>query len=175
MDTLTDGVITLVRWRPEHRDALADTVVGSLDHIAAWMPWALDGYDPAKAAGFLTHAAEQWETGDEYNYAIFTPDGELAGSCGSMRRDNNGREIGYWLAKNQTGKGYVTRAATLLIEAAWHLGAPYVLIKHDKLNTRSGAVPARLGFARAGEEPGAQPTPPACSGVNYVWQLNRPQ
>ncbi|WP_020658201.1 GNAT family N-acetyltransferase [Amycolatopsis benzoatilytica] len=175
MDTLTDGVVTLVRWRPEHRDALVDTVVGSLDHLAAWMPWAVDGYDQAKGDEFLAHVAEQWESGGEYNYAIFTPDGELAGSCGSMRRDADGREIGYWLAKNQTGNGYVTRAARLLVEAAWQLGAPYVLIKHDRLNVRSGAVPERLGFARAGEAPGAQPAPAACGGVDYVWRLDRPE
>ncbi|WP_406629702.1 GNAT family N-acetyltransferase [Amycolatopsis sp. WGS_07] len=174
MDTLTDGVVTLVRWAPEHRDRLVDTVVGSLDHISPWLPWAIDGYDQAKGDEFLRHAAEQWESGEAHHYAVFSPDGELAGSSGLMRR-GEGREIGYWLAKSQTGKGYVTRASTLLVSLAWQLGATHVLIKHDSRNARSGAVPARLGFVQAGEEKAEPPLPSGCSGVNVVWRLDRPE
>lgn len=172
-DTLTDGVVTLARWRPEHRDVQVETVRGSLDHLAAWMPWAIDGYDLAKGDEFLTRAASQWESGEEYNYAICTPDGELAGSCGLMRRAD-GWEIGYWLAKSQTGKGYVTRASALLVALAWRLGAAQVMIKHDARNVRSQAVPERLGFSRVGEEPAEGRLPSACSGVNVVWRLERP-
>ncbi|MGW7539402.1 GNAT family N-acetyltransferase [Amycolatopsis sp. NPDC054798] len=173
MDTLTDGVITLVRWLPEHRDAQVEAVVGSLDHLAAWMPWAIDGYDQAKGDEFLARVAEQWDSGQEYNYAIFSPDGEMAGSCGLMRRDD-GWEIGYWLAKTQTGKGFVTRASALLVALAWRLDATHVLIKHDSENVRSGAVPERLGFSRVGEEKAEGRLPSACSGVNVVWRLDRP-
>ncbi|WP_409181755.1 GNAT family N-acetyltransferase [Amycolatopsis sp. VS8301801F10] len=173
METLTDGVITLVRWRPEHRDAQVAAVVGSLDHLAAWMPWAIDGYDQAKGEEFLARAVSQWESGEEYNYAIFSPDGELAGSCGLMLR-GDGWEIGYWLAQSQTGKGYVTRASALLVELAWKLDAPHVVIKHDSENVRSGAVPARLGFSKVGEEKAEGVIPSACSGVNVVWRLDRP-
>ncbi|ATY11101.1 N-acetyltransferase [Amycolatopsis sp. AA4] len=173
METLTDGVVTLVRWRSEHQDTQVAAVVGSLDHLAAWMPWAIDGYDEAKGKEFLARAAAQWESGEEYNYAIFTPDGELAGSCGLMRRDD-GWEIGYWLAKSQTGKGYVTRASALLVSLAWQLDASHVLIKHDLRNVRSGAVPERLGFSRVGEEKAEPPLPSACSGVNVIWRLERP-
>ncbi|MFB9924642.1 GNAT family N-acetyltransferase [Amycolatopsis halotolerans] len=173
MDTLTDGVVTLVRWRQEHRDAQVAAVVGSLDHLSAWMPWAIDGYDEAKGDEFLTRVASQWESGEEYNYAIYTPDDELAGSCGLMRR-GDGWEIGYWLTKTQTGKGFVTRASALLVALAWRLDATFVLIKHDSENARSGAVPVRLGFSRVGEEPAEGRIPSACSGVNVVWRLERP-
>ncbi|WP_116205919.1 GNAT family N-acetyltransferase [Amycolatopsis circi] len=172
MDTLTDGVVTLVRWRPEHRDAQVAAVVGSLDHLAAWMPWAIDGYDEAKGDEFLARAASQWESGEEYNYAIYPPNDELAGSCGLMRR-GDGWEIGYWLAKSQTGKGFVTRAGALLVELAWRLDAAHVLIKHDSQNVRSGAVPVRLGFSRVGEEPAEGRIPSACRGMNVVWRLER--
>ncbi|WP_037359256.1 GNAT family N-acetyltransferase [Amycolatopsis orientalis] len=172
-DRLADGVVTLVRWRPEHRDRLVDAVVGSLDHLAAWMPWAIDGYDQAKGDEFLARVAADWERGEEYNYAICSPDDELAGSCGLMRR-GDGWEIGYWLAKSQTGKGYVTRASALLVELAWRLGASHVVIRHDAHNARSRAVPERLGFSRAGEENAEPPLPSACSGVHVIWRLERP-
>ncbi|WP_211260612.1 GNAT family N-acetyltransferase [Amycolatopsis jejuensis] len=173
METLTDGVVTLVRWRPDHLDLLVDTVTASLDHVGAWLFWAADGYDRAKGEEFLSRSMEEWESGGEYNYAIFTADG-LAGGCGLMRRDD-GREIGYWLAKPHTGKGYVTRASALLVAEAWRQGATHVLIKHDRRNTGSGAVPPRLGFTEVGEEASVLPLAPACSGVNRVWRLERPE
>ncbi|MFI5608026.1 GNAT family N-acetyltransferase [Amycolatopsis sp. NPDC051903] len=173
MDTLTDGVVTLERWRPEDLDVLVATVAGSLEHVGAWLIWATNGYGPAEGEEFLTGAAERWASGEGYEYAIRTADGTLAGGCGLMRR-GDGREIGYWLARSCTGHGYATRATTLLIAEAWRLGAPHVTILHDELNTRSGAIPQRLGFTLHHKEAAADALAPACSGNDWVWRLERP-
>ncbi|MGW4488774.1 GNAT family N-acetyltransferase [Amycolatopsis sp. NPDC004368] len=174
MDTLTDGVVTLQRWRPEDLDVLVATVSGSLEHIGAWLIWATHGYGPAEAAEFLEATAERWDSGEGYEYGIHTADGTLAGGCGLMRRDE-GREIGYWLAEPFTGRGLVTRASALLVAEAWRLGAPHVDILHDELNTKSGAVPVRLGFTLHRKEAASDALAPACSGNDFVWRLRRPE
>ncbi|MEV4597741.1 GNAT family N-acetyltransferase [Amycolatopsis sp. NPDC049253] len=173
MDTLTDGVVTLNRWRAEDLGVLVDTVSASREHIGAWLVWATDGYGPAEGTEFLTATAERWESGEAREYGIYTAEGTLAGGCGLMRR-GDGREIGYWLAKTCTGRGLATRATALLVAEAWRLGAPHVDILHDELNTRSGAIPARLGFTLHHKEAASDALAPACSGNDVVWRIQRP-
>ncbi|MBB4684547.1 GNAT family N-acetyltransferase [Amycolatopsis jiangsuensis] len=169
MDPLTDGVVTLVRWRQEDLDVLVRTVSGSLEHLGGWLGWATGGYGEADAKEFL----RAQETGESRDYAIRGPGGVVVGGCGLMDRDP-GREIGYWLAKEHTGRGYVTRAAALLVAESWREGATFVDIKHDERNERSGAVPRRLGFIHHGEEL-ADPVAPECSGFTHVWRMTRPE
>ena len=63
------------------------------------------------------------------------------------RRGRGTLEIGYWVHVDATGHGHATRAATALTDVA--LRRPRreeVLIYTDEANTRSAAIPRRLGF-----------------------------
>lgn len=169
-DTLADGLLR--RWLPADLAAAHRIVAESLDHLAPWMPWAVPGYSEQDALEFLRRCEQEWERGEAFNYAIVAPDGEVAGSCGLMSRVGPGAlEIGYWLRPRHTGRGLATRAAAALTDEAFRLGVERVVIGHDRLNTRSGAVPARLGFTeveRRPTEPGSSGT--VDSGVHVVWQ-----
>jgi ribosomal-protein-serine acetyltransferase len=174
-ETLTETGITLARWRADQADDLVAAVQGSLAHIGAWLPWATDGYGPAEGAEFLSGTAEHWDAGESYEYALLASDGAVMGSCGLMRCEGRGGvEIGYWLGLTYTGRGLMTAATSLLIAEAFRSGAEYVEIKHDELNTRSGAIPARLGFTLDRKEAAGEQLAPACSGTDHVWRLDRP-
>jgi RimJ/RimL family protein N-acetyltransferase len=168
-ETLTDGIVELRRWHGGQRDELTAAVAGSLEHLGAWLIWASNGYTADDAAEFLAGTEKRWENGEAYEYGVFAG-GPLAGGLGVMNRDG-GVEIGYWLGREHTGRGLMTRAVTLAVAEAFRRGAGYVEIKHDELNERSGAVPARLGFTLAGTESAALPLAPACGGTNRVWRL----
>ncbi|MEV7095796.1 GNAT family N-acetyltransferase [Amycolatopsis sp. NPDC051045] len=170
-ETFRDGDLALTRWHPGDRTVLTAVVGGSLAHLGAWLIWATGGYTDDDSAEFLRLTVKRWESGEAYEYAL-AAGAELAGGVGVMTRDG-GVEIGYWLAPGFTGRGLMTRAVTLLIEEAFRLGAGYVEIKHDELNVRSGAVPARLGFTKVREEPAEKPLAPSCTGTNHVWRLAR--
>ncbi|MEV6878901.1 GNAT family protein [Amycolatopsis sp. NPDC051128] len=170
-ETYRDGDLTLSRWHPGDRELLTAAVEGSLAHLGAWLIWAAGGYTDDDSSEFLRLTANRWESGEAYEYALRV-DGSVAGGIGVMRRDG-GVEIGYWLALGFTGRGLMTRAVTLLTAEAFRLGAGYVEIKHDELNVRSGAVPARLGFTKVREEPAEKPLAPSCTGTNHVWRLVR--
>jgi len=59
--------------------------------------------------------------------------------------------IGYWLAASAEGHGYMTEAASALVEYALReLGARRLEITCDARNTRSAAVARRLGFEQEG-------------------------
>lgn len=167
-ETLTDGVVSLRRWREPQRDELTEVVAGSLAHLGAWLIWATHGHTAETSAEFLARTVKKWADGEAFDYAIYASD-ELVGGCGIMQRDG-GVEIGYWLALGATGRGLMTRSVTLLIGEAFRQGAGYVEIKHDELNVRSGAVPARLGFTLVRKESEGEALAPACSGTNHVWR-----
>jgi ribosomal-protein-serine acetyltransferase len=172
---LTDGDVILRKWREEDAPALQRVISDSLDHLAAWMPWAVGGYSEADAADYLQLTQERWAADKAYDYANVSADGEILGGCGLMRRiDPGGLEIGYWIAKRHTGRGLVTRAAALLTGEAFRLGARHVEIHHDQANHRSGAIPARLGFTRIGTAVSAMPGGTASTGTLVVWSRPGP-
>jgi ribosomal-protein-serine acetyltransferase len=91
-----------------------------------------------------------------------------------MRRIGpGGLEIGYWISRHHTGRGFVTKAVRLLVQEAFRIGAERVEILHDVLNVRSGAVPERLGFTMVEQRPSDQPPTSATSGVDQLWRLPR--
>lgn len=172
---LTDGEVFLRRWRDEDAPALYRAVNDSLDHLALFMPWAVNGYSEADTAGFLAMTQRQWRDGEAFDYANVTADGEIMGGCGMTTRiRNGGLEVGYWIGKRYTGRGVVTRAAGLLIAEAFRIGAQLVEIRHDEANERSSLIPRRLGFTRFGQAPAELPGGTASTGVHMFWRLLAP-
>ncbi|WP_155542547.1 GNAT family N-acetyltransferase [Amycolatopsis camponoti] len=163
---------SLTRWQTADAAELLATVAGSVEHLGAWLIWATGGYTAADAEEFLQRTRKQWETGETHDFAL-RAGGTIVGAVGLMAREG-GVEIGYWLTRDVTGRGLMTRAVSLLTEEAFRLGAGYVEIKHDERNVRSGAVPARLGFTKAGVEPMQAPWAPSCSGTYRVWRKEKP-
>ena len=149
---LTDGDLTLQRWQLADAEDLLAAVTQSIHELRRWMPWAADGYTLADAQSFLAFATAAWDAGEEYNFAVVV-NGRISGSCGLMRPVSAAAhtlEIGYWLARDVTRRGLATRAAALLVRTAFASGAKHVQIRHDELNSRSAAIPRRLGFTCLG-------------------------
>lgn len=120
-ETLTDGTVTLRRWRTSDADALFRIITASRGRLAAWMPWAArkDTYERDEAVGFTARSAKRWDDDEGWDYAITTAadGGEVIGSCGLRRRENRpGVDAAYWLAVGHTGQGHATRAVRMLTE-----------------------------------------------------------
>ncbi|HVV09581.1 GNAT family protein [Amycolatopsis sp.] len=171
-ETLAGETVSLRRWRATDGAALHRAINESLDHLGAFLPWAVDSYSESDAGEFLRRTDRQWRSGDRFEYAITGTGAEIVGGCGLMTRiGGRGLEIGYWLAKSATGRGLVTQAARLLIDEALRIGATRVEIHHDEANQRSGAVPRRLGFTRAGTRAASLGGGTASTGTLVVWRM----
>lgn len=174
-EELTDGEITLRRWRIDDVAALASAAASSLPELKPWMPFAANGYNEDDARTFLTLTTAEWDQGKVYNYALVV-DGAVSGSFGLMDpiHGNDGVGMGYWISTPKSGRGLATRAATLLTSCGFSIGAELVQIWHAMGNVRSEAIPRRLGYQFMGtyefdDDPRINP-----KGLHGLWQMSQP-
>lgn len=172
--TIDAGDVVLRRWQPAWADAAAAAVQASLPELMPFLPWASEDYTADTARAFVATVVAQWSNGEAFEYAVFTPTGDLVGSCGLMARLGPGvLEIGYWIHSGHTGRGYATRAAAALADAGLSLpGIDRVVIRHDAANAGSAAVAARAGFTEV-DRVAHERTATGESGVDVIWERRR--
>lgn len=167
-EELTDGTITLRKWRVEDAEAIYEAAKATLPDLIMWMTWASADYSLENVKSFIEFSQKSWEIGQEYNYAILL-NGVPTGACSLVTRpDHDGIEIGYWVGKPATGRGYATRASHLLTKAVFGIGGHDVRIRHDIRNVKSEAIPRRLGFTRLGTVPCLEQER---DSVDVMWQM----
>lgn len=150
----------------EDAAALHEAVVESIEHLRPWMPWVAD--EPIS----LEQRVEWIRTATDV-LGIFA-DGRCVGGTGLHDRvAPSGREIGYWVRSDSTGRGVATAAVRLVVERAFTLpGIDHVEIHHDKANAASARIPAKLGFTLI-REVGDEIAAPGECGVSCEWRLHK--
>jgi RimJ/RimL family protein N-acetyltransferase len=168
-ETIDAGDLTLRRWELRWAGEATAAVRESLAELKPFMPWASDDYDDAASRAYIERAETGWAEGTEFNYAIFTAAGDLAGSIGLMTRMGPGvLEIGYWTRTPFAGRGYMTTAVSALAAVALTLpGIDRVAIRHDVANAASGAVAAKAGFFET-DRVRRDPEAPGETGVDVL-------
>ncbi len=136
--------------RPGDGAALFEAVDESRAEIGPWLPWVEKTLAPSDSEEAVRRAAARWRLREDLMVGIWDRDtGRYLGGSGLHRIDwaVPSFEIGYWLRVSAWGRGYAAEAVqTLCAFAFGTLGASRVEIRCDPENTRSRAVPARVGF-----------------------------
>ncbi|HEX5324870.1 MAG TPA: GNAT family N-acetyltransferase [Capsulimonadaceae bacterium] len=158
------GERVLVRpLRPGDGAAIWEAVDESREHLRPWMPWVEKHVTPEHSEDVARRAHGRWILREDLMVGIFDlATGRYLGGSGLHRIewDIPSFEIGYWIRVSEEGKGYVSEAVKLLCGLAFeHLFANRVFIKCDSNNTRSAAVPKRLGFVHEATLRNAGKTP----------------
>lgn len=160
------------RWTLDDATAMHAAITASTEHLRPWMPWiAFEPKTVDERRDLIADWSVQWDAGEEFPYALFDRDERLVlGGSGLHRRvGDDGLEIGYWVHVEHVGRGFATEAARALTAAALALpGITTVVIRHDRANLASGAVPRKLGYRFDGERP-VEPQAPAETGVQCWW------
>jgi RimJ/RimL family protein N-acetyltransferase/8-oxo-dGTP pyrophosphatase MutT (NUDIX family) len=151
--TLTDGVVTLRRWRNGDVD---EAVAGHDEVIAHWFGWPVDGVTPERQAEAIT----RWHRGyDEQRSVVafvIEADGVLVGCCDVRRASDGVGELSWALFAGHRGRGYATRAVRMLADYALTddgqagLGYWRVEAKVEPDNQDSLRVATRSGLRREG-------------------------
>ncbi|MBD3922154.1 GNAT family N-acetyltransferase [Paenibacillus sp. PR3] len=144
-------ILTLLETRDA--EALYALIDRNRNYIGQWLkfPSMTLSVDDSKA--FIERTRLRYAKDDGYWIGIWEG-GELVGSIGYLYidQDNRKTEIGYWLGQEYEGRGIITRAIQVLIQYAFsRLNMNKIEIGAASTNTRSRAIPERLGFQCEGE------------------------
>ncbi|MHB1329922.1 MAG: GNAT family N-acetyltransferase, partial [Gemmatimonadales bacterium] len=168
--------LLLRSWRPEDAPRLKAAIDANLDHLRAWMPWAMHEPSPLEVlSARLARFERDFAAGLDATYGLFArDDGRILGSTGFHLRIPAGVEIGYWLDHREQGKGFVTEAsAALTTEAFRHPEVTRVQIRCDPRNQRSAAVPQRLGYRLIGTLVADAHAPDGSRRDTMIWEIDR--
>jgi RimJ/RimL family protein N-acetyltransferase len=142
---------TVIRcYHPADAPLLKAAIDASLDHLRAWMIWAMDEPSPLEeVVARLRRFRAEFDLDKAYVYGIFNQDeSELLGGTGfHLRQGRNAFEIGYWIHARYINQGLATEVTAALTRAGFETcGVDRMEIHCDPLNLRSAAVPRKLGY-----------------------------
>lgn len=111
--------IVLRNWQEKDAKALKELVDDKTISRFTTVPHP---YSLKMAKEFIQRAKKGLRKKDEFDFAITSKEsGEIVGSASILRIDyrNEKAEIGYWLAKKERKKGFMTEAVQLLLDHAF--------------------------------------------------------
>jgi RimJ/RimL family protein N-acetyltransferase len=137
-------------WNPEDAPLLKAAVDTSLEHLRPWMPWAKNEPTDLQAKiNLLRQFRGGFDLGQDFVYGILSRDeSQVLGGSGLHTCLGEGAlEIGYWIHADHINQGLATETAAALTKVAFEInGVDRVEIHCDPENSRSAAVPRKLGF-----------------------------
>ncbi len=149
-----DNEIGLRRSFDTPHEELHALIQQNLDHLGPFMFWAKPEYDVAGVRAFMEMKRKAWNESGEHAYSIYYKS-ELAGSVGVRGFESPVRAatFGYWLSARMQGKGIMTRSVSALLKLVFiEHNMNQAIIHAAPHNTRSRAIPERLGFTEVGRE-----------------------
>jgi ribosomal-protein-serine acetyltransferase len=135
-----------------HADELFALVDANRAYLRRWLPWLDQNTEVGHTRAFIQAARKQHADRNGFTCGIRWR-GELVGVVGLRPIDwaNRKASVGYWAAEAHQGKGIVTRSCAALLPHLFdELDLNRVEIACAVGNSRSMAVPERLGFCREG-------------------------
>lgn len=134
----------------------AEPVFAAVDrhraYLREWLPWVDHTHTSADVAEFISRTHQQLAEG-KGPQAVICVEGAISGSlgCHPIDWENRATSIGYWIDPQLQGRGIVTRASTVMLDYLFkELDLHRVEIRCGTGNTRSCAIPERLGFVCEG-------------------------
>jgi RimJ/RimL family protein N-acetyltransferase len=149
---LTDGVVALRRWEPDDLGFVIDACQDA--EVSRYSPAIPFPYTEADALGWFVSQEPTRLSGRGIDFAVAdAAPGRLFGAIGLNKVNEMlmSAEIGYWLAREARGHGYISRAVRVLARWAFdELGLARLELTTDPENVASQRVAERCGFRQEG-------------------------
>lgn len=140
--------VVLRPWEPSDALAYVALVRANHPHLARFMPWSDPEISVDDALATIRRFRAAFDRDEDHVYGVFDLEGRPIGGTGLHARVGpNATEIGYWIDAAHEGRGFVSELVAALTRLAFRVhGLDRVEIRCEPDNTRSAAVPRRLGF-----------------------------
>ena len=162
IETLVSGSdLRLEPVEPSHAEPIFRLVDQDRTRLGARLPWVQGTRTPADTLAFIEDSVERRNgpgSGDWAIVAMIDDRPTIVGVIGlhGLQRANHRTAIGYWIAGDHEGLGFITRAGTAVIDHLFDLGFHRVEIHVAVDNQRSRTVAERLGLQLEGVSRGAE-------------------
>ena len=135
-----------------HAEELFALVDRNREYLREWLPFLDDTTSVEDERDFIKSALERFACDGSFAAGIWFK-GKIAGGIGLHGIDwvSKKTSIGYWISEDCQGNGLVTRSCIALVDYAINeLGLNRVEMHVAPENTKSRAIPERLGFTQEG-------------------------
>lgn len=136
----------------EEADMLYQLINKNRDYLGEWLIWV----DNTKSVEDVEKVIQEWiqsrEKGERIHFGVWYQE-RLVGvvSFVSMNKEYRKGSIGYWLDSDYQGKGIMTKSCKRLIDYGFNdLHLHRIEISCAAGNSKSRAIPERLGFSEEG-------------------------
>lgn len=139
-------------FEERHAGELFSLIERNRGHVRQWLPWVDKTRSSEDVRAFIGRTLQQFAKNEGFHAGIWV-NGALAGGIGCHDIDwgNRNTSLGYWLDASMQGRGIVTRCCRKAIDFLFQdLKLNRVEIRCGTGNTKSCAIPERLGFVREG-------------------------
>lgn len=140
--------IELRNYREENADELFSLIDANRQHLRSWITWVDRTQKAEHSLDFIRSGIQDQHDQKGLFLGIFKND-KLIGGIGMHAWNHEVRkaEIGYWLSKEETGKGILHQCATVFVSFLFDkLNLNKIELHHFPANEKSAAVAKRLGF-----------------------------
>jgi len=146
-----DSEITLRSPTESDAERLFELIDSNRAHLREWLPGLLAVETVEQERKWLQERIA--DSGGEKPLLISVDDNVVGVIGAHVQEQNASAEVGYWLAEGQQGRGITTRSCAAIVDELLKVQElNRVVIRAAVENTRSRAVPERLGFVHEGVE-----------------------
>ena len=136
------------------RDAVEvfEVIDRNREYLRKWLPWVDNTKTRLKTRQVIISFEKELQDKSDFVFGIFLG-GNYVGNIGlhDANSKNNSAMIGYWLDEEHQGKGIVTDCVKALTDFGFNeLDLNRIYIYCASGNTKSRAIPERLGFVQEG-------------------------
>ena len=131
---------------------LFSLVDSNREHLQKWLTWVPFQKSSDDTFAFLQHRKNEIARTGSFGGGIFL-ENQIVGTIGfhSFQRADNSASIGYWLSKDMTGKGIVTRCVLRLLQHGFEdLLLHRIELRASTENKKSWSIAEKVGFIREG-------------------------
>ncbi len=123
------------------------------EHLEPWFIWTSKTMRVEDSMKYLFDKEEDLKEGKKVEYGIYVKD-EYIGNIGvfDISKTHRSCEVGYWISKEHTRKGYVSEALQIIEEEFFNkLNFNRIQIKCDERNEASFGVAQKCGYVFEGK------------------------
>lgn len=152
-EKLEGKTICLCKNETFNAEEMFNAIAENREQLGEFLPWPHNIKTVQDQLNYIRMTNESWKQKAMFDYGIYDLSNQkFIGNIGVHSIDwrNSRCELGYWIIKDQTGKGLISQAVGLLEAECFRIGFHRIEIRCSSRNEKSALVALRNNFVLEG-------------------------